>query len=64
MERKRLVSHAEAEQMLRRAGYSQEKIEDALRDAPDPIDTERDGELLFKHGITAGTLTDRMGGSP
>lgn len=50
--------------MLRRAGYSSEQIEAALRDTPDPIDTERDAEALFKHGITAGTLIDRMGGSP
>ena len=64
MVEKRFVSHAEAEQILRRAGYSQEEINDVLRDTPDPIDTERDSEALFKHGITAGRLMDRMGGSP
>jgi hypothetical protein len=61
---KRLVSHADAEQMLRRAGYTQERIEEVLRDIPDPIDTERDGEALFRFGISAGSLMDRMGGSP
>ena len=61
---KRFIPHAEVEQILRRTGYSQEEIRDVLRDTPDPIDTERDSEVLFKHGITAGTLMDRMGGSP
>jgi hypothetical protein len=64
VEKRRLVSHAEAEKILRRAGYSHERIEDVLRHLPDPIDTERDGEALFKHGISAGSLMDRMGGSP
>lgn len=61
---KRPISHAEAEQTLRRAGYSPKQIEDVLRETPDPIDPERDSETLFKHGITQGTLMDRMGGSP
>jgi predicted AAA+ superfamily ATPase len=64
VDKKRLYSHAEAQQILRRAGYSQERIEVLLRDVPDPIDTERDAEALFKHGISAGTLMNRMGGSP
>ena len=64
MENKRLVSHAEAERVLRRAGHSVQQIEDALRDLPDPIDTERDSEALFKQGISAGSLMDRMGSSP
>jgi hypothetical protein len=64
MENRRLVSHAEAERMLRRAGYSQQQIDDVLRHVPDPIDTERDSEAFFKHGISAGSLMERMGGSP
>jgi hypothetical protein len=64
MEIRNLFSHAEAEQMLRRAGYSQEQIQELLRDLPDPIDTERDGDELVKPGITAWQLADRMGGSP
>ena len=64
MQQRRLIAHAEAERILRKAGYSQEEIDDALRDLPDPIDAERDNEALFKHGITAGGLMDRMGGSP
>ncbi|HEV2981607.1 MAG TPA: hypothetical protein VGX51_09260 [Solirubrobacteraceae bacterium] len=58
-----LFSHAEAEPVLRRMGYSQEQIEDMLRDLPDPIDGEREAETLFKLGISIDALRDRMGGS-
>jgi hypothetical protein len=64
VEKRRLISHADAEQMLRRAGYSQGLIDDVLREVPDPIDAERDGEVLFKHGISAGSLMQVMGSSP
>jgi hypothetical protein len=64
VEQTRHVSHAEAERILRSAGYSSEQIEDVLRDVPDPIDSERDAEALFRHGISVGGLMDRMGGSP
>ena len=64
MEMRRLISHADAEQILRRAGYSQERIAEVLGRLPDPIDTERDGDELFKQGISTGGLMDRMGGSP
>ena len=63
MERK-LYSHAEAAEILRRAGYSQELIDNVLRDVPDPIDPDRDDEAFFKHGLSFGAVTDRMGGSP
>ena len=64
VERKRLVSHADARSVLRRAGYSEQQIADVLRDFPDPIDTERDSEALLRRGISAGRLMDRMGSSP
>jgi hypothetical protein len=64
VESKRFVSHAEVERMLRRAGYAQQQIEGVLRDLPDPIDIEREREGFFKHGISLGSLMDRMGGSP
>ncbi len=50
--------------MLQTAGYTQEQIDDVLRDVPDPIDTERHRDALFKQGISVGSLMDRMGGSP
>jgi hypothetical protein len=64
MPKSRLVSHAEAERALRRAGYPQEQIEELLRQLPDPIDTERDAAACFKLGLSVGSLVDRMGGSP
>ena len=64
MERRRLVSHAEAERVLRNLGYSHERIKELLRDLPDPIDTERDGDEIANRGITKSRLMDRMGGSP
>jgi hypothetical protein len=61
---RKLYSHAEAEKMLRKAGYSQAQIEDVLRDIPEPIDSDRDGEAFMKHGITFDLIKDRAGGSP
>ena len=64
VEKRRLISHAEAAQVLRHAGYSHDQIRELLRDLPDPIDPERDGSALFELGLTAEKLMDRMGGSP
>jgi hypothetical protein len=64
METRQLISHTEAKQILRRVGYSQERIDDVLRQLPDPIDTERDAEAVFKLGVSRDTLMDRLGGSP
>ena len=61
---RKLYSHAEAAEILRRAGYSQELIDNVLRDVPDPIDPDRDDEAFFKHGLSFDVLVDRMGGSP
>jgi len=48
---------------LRRLGYEQESEEAALV-LPDPVDTEQLREFGDRHGISAGELTSRMGGSP
>ena len=60
------MSHATAEKALRRAGASQEQIEDVLRDLPDPfdMDSEHVVDTFFKHRLDYGTVIDRMGGSP
>ena len=63
-EKKQLISHAQAVEVLRRAGYSPERIQDLLSELPDPIDPERDGIALVKRGMSAEQLMDRMGGSP
>jgi hypothetical protein len=59
-----VISHTEAKRLLRRAAFSEEQIEDLLRDLPDPIDIERDGNAFFERGISVDTLVDRLGGSP
>jgi hypothetical protein len=64
MEKRQLISHAEARRILWRAGYPQERIDDVLCQLPDPIDAERDAEAVFKLGVSRDTLMDRMGGSP
>ena len=66
MEKRRLRSHANAEEIMLRAGYSREQVEDVLRDLPDPfdMDSERVGETFFRHGLSYGAVIDRMGGSP
>jgi hypothetical protein len=64
VELSRFLSHVDVESILRRAGYSQEQIEAVLRDVPDPVDTDRDSEAFFRHGISIGSLMDRRGGSP
>jgi hypothetical protein len=57
-------SHEEAAHVLRRAGYSQEFIDEVLSQLPDPIDLQRDQPILSRYGINPERLADRMGGSP
>jgi hypothetical protein len=57
-------SHEEAAHVLRRAGYSEELIHEILSQLPDPIDLERDQQLLARYGVTPERLMDRLGGSP
>jgi hypothetical protein len=51
--------------VLARVGRA-DLIEEAKRNLPDPIDTDRDidQERLLQYGLTRGQLIDRMGGSP
>jgi hypothetical protein len=57
-------SHEDAARILRRAGYSDEFISEVLSQLPDPIDLERDQEILGRYGLDPERLMDRMGGSP
>jgi hypothetical protein len=57
-------SKADVLSLLRRAGVADTTIE-ALDDAlDDPVDFQRDGNLLLRYGITRDSLMSRMGGSP
>jgi hypothetical protein len=57
-------SHEEAARVLRRAGYSDEFIRKVLAELPDPIDVQRDQQILARYGLSAERLMDRLGGSP
>lgn len=57
-------SHEEVARVLRRAAYSDEFISDVLSQLPDPIDLERDQQILARFGLSPERLMDRMGGSP
>jgi hypothetical protein len=57
-------SHAELQRVLRRAGYSDEFVRNVLSQLPDPIDLQRDQEILARFGLSPERLMDRMGASP
>jgi hypothetical protein len=58
------VTHLHARQVLRRAGFSAEQIDQILGQLPDPFDLDSDGSTLQRLGLTHDRLVDRMGGSP
>jgi hypothetical protein len=59
-----LRSHKQAARFLRRAGYPDEFISEVLGQLPDPIDLQRDQEILARYGLDPERLTEVMGGSP
>lgn len=58
------MSKAEVTKVLRRVGVSDDRIKTLLDELPDPVDLDREGPLLERHGIDGSRLNDRMGGSP
>jgi hypothetical protein len=57
-------SHEEFARVLRRAGWSDQIISDVLSQLPNPIDLQRDQQILAGYGLSPERLMDRMGGSP
>jgi hypothetical protein len=49
--------------VLRKAGLPR-MAEEALRDLPDPVDSERVAAWAVPYGLNLGDLINRMGGSP
>jgi hypothetical protein len=49
--------------LLRRAGLG-EMADEALRDLPDPVDSEQAAAWAVPYGINMDELISRMGGSP
>jgi hypothetical protein len=50
--------------VLRRAGYSDEFFSEVLSHLPDPVDLQRDQEILARYGLSSERLMDRLGASP
>ena len=57
-------SHEEAARILRRAGYSDEFISEVLSQVHDPIDLQRDQQILAGYGLNPERMMDRMGAGP
>ena len=61
--RRRLVKREQALDAMRRVGL-EEYVEEAAGKLPDPIDLDRDQELLASYGLTRTQVLDRLGSSP
>ncbi len=59
-----VYSHERTARLLRREGYSDELISEVLGQVPDPIDLERDQEILARYGLSTERLMDLLGASP
>jgi hypothetical protein len=58
------LSKATVIEIIRRAGYTPEVIDELSSHLQDPVDLDRDASLLAHYGVTRTALTDRLGGSP
>ena len=58
------ISKKDFLQILARTGVSEETVKAADEHLRDPIDLERDGTFLVRHGLDRDQLMSRMGGSP
>jgi hypothetical protein len=64
-EARRIMTKAEAANVLHRCGFSEDVIEQLLAGSPDPIDLDHlDPKLVSRYGLTAGQLMERRGASP
>ena len=57
------LSRRHVADVLRTAGLP-EMAEEALRDLPDPVDSEQVAAWAVPYGINMGELVSRVGGSP
>jgi len=58
------ISRAELARMLQRVGYPANLIDEIAAQVGDPVDHERDREILERYGVTRGHLSELMGASP
>jgi hypothetical protein len=57
------LSRRHVADVLRTAGLP-EMAEEALRDLPDPVDSEQVAAWAVPYGVNMGDLVSRVGGSP
>ena len=57
------VSRARVVALMRRVGLAEEATR-ALSSLPDPVDTDRDSELLASFGVSRERLMEILGSSP
>jgi hypothetical protein len=60
----RLVTKAQVLSELRRAGWSEQTIQDLTLALPESVALDRDGDLLLRYGISHDSLVSAFGGSP
>ena len=58
------ISHAEFARRLQRFGYAPDVIEEITAQLEDPIDVDRDSQILDRYNLTRGRLMEVMGASP
>jgi hypothetical protein len=58
------ITHAELARQLPRFGYPPEVIEEITGQLEDPIDVDRDSQILDRYNLTRGRLMEVMGASP
>jgi hypothetical protein len=58
-----ILPKSQAVELVRRV-YGNERALVADRTLPDPVDVERDAELLRSLGMTRSQIYDRLGASP
>jgi hypothetical protein len=64
MNESRSVSKKTALEVVRRAGYPPEVVEEIASQLPDPVNFDRDEALLVSYGLTRGQLSEALGSSP
>ena len=60
----RTMSKEAVIEIIRRAGYPPELVDEVASKLQDPVDLDRDASLLAHYGLTRSALMNRLGGSP
>jgi hypothetical protein len=63
MPAQRSLSKEEVIEVIRRAGYTPEMIDEIASKLPDPVDLDQGASLLAHYGMTREQLMDRLGGT-